>query len=854
MGKGKAGFSFAEMLIAMMIVCVVVAASLPFITLRKTLFGTHQNSDACIVEEGGNTLSAACQQAIVDCEYNRGNSCASVIFLASNPTYADTAKNVLKEACTQGSKKACDYFIEKCAENAANCSIDGTNNNNDLRHFLAINANDTGKGKSYIYTAVKKWFTDDIPNIVTEVKDACSANADSIACKMMSQKIYNFNRFERSNFVEENAITGTTFNNGVLSLLPQFVGGADGAPPDPDNNHDYEICAAPEVATLTKAVTGLNYDIKFTKCNVALNPVFVSENPGGSPTSGCWYGTARGVLNWGCQWESGGCGNNLGDLGGSTYEETDMFFCTHDKAVEACDALNNGVDYGEGCGTAAGCHPSTKGWRLPTTVEQWKLRYDYDDWAWTYIKATIIDTTLMCGGNAIDEIGCGIYANCAGSNDGNCHPQTYWSSTANGSNFYLNWYSSHYWYTGVDSTDAAYSTRCVRSIDPPEYVEPPNPDASHSSDYKICASPTITTLTKDVTGLPYDLKMTNCNVATAGVQANNFNQSSGCWYGNGTDGVNCSGTGCGADKFLCTHDAAVQACEALNLGVNYGQGCEGASGCDVSTYGWRLPKVDELKRLRETYGATVNSPLKANMKTNLDLCTAYASGSPKCYIYAGCTGSAGNCFPYCVWASDQNISNPSPMKYGNFWLTDATDDWENDYDDIATWALSTRCVKTVAVDPATPEGVGDPGPGEAYVITTNANHLTGATKVVSVSLTETSGGSNPVKWLVSFDSRVTWVKMTGECLSEASSLTFASANTAAEIQNWVKGCNLPAGTLDFAMDLQTTDGTTLPSVDKVVINYYQEFRNENLFQGDKISDNRKWLDFRLPLNGILAKI
>ncbi|OGI00730.1 MAG: hypothetical protein A2Y25_11720 [Candidatus Melainabacteria bacterium GWF2_37_15] len=708
----KAGFSLAEMLVAMLIVSVVMAASLPFITLRKTNLGTHKQTDACIVDEAGNASSDACQQAIADCKYNRGNSCATVVLLTLNPAYANTAKSVLNEACTAGGEKACDYFIEQCAESSANCSIDGTNANDDLRHFLAINANDTGRGKAYIYNKVKKWFTDQIPNIEAEVIAACTAYPNSIACKILSQKIYNFNRYERDDFTEENAITGTTFNDGVVTLLEQtdvtygdaYCWGRGEFGELGDENLSTHDVAVPAI---------VHGDITFSY--ISLGNDYGCGIEQGTNDAYCWGNGSDGKL-----------GDNIGgghEVGAPTLVQGNKKF----SFVAAGVSHTCGIELTT---NDAYCWGSSADEKLG----------DNDGAA-----ASQATPYLVQGSKKFSSISPGEFHTCGievTTNDAYC-----WGRGVNG--------------RLGDGNTTAHFQKLPYKVDGHDFF------SISAGNSHTCA---IEVGTNDAYcwGLGDDGRLGDNN-------ENGHSEGTPVSVGGGHD---FSSISAGAD-YTCGIEANT------NLAYCWGSGGSGQLGDNnTNAHAEGLPVAvqnnHQFSSLDTGNFLTVSHTCAVEITTN----DAYCWGD-------GDFGQLGDT------VSVHESGLPVLVQGG----------LDNSF-------IGVGFSHTCAITPDTS------GAAASYVTTTNTNQVAGATKVLSVVITQTSDANSPVKWLVSFDGRTTWKKMTSVCESEAAALDFSTSNTATEIQNWVKGCDLAAGTFDLAMDLQSTDGVTFPTVDKVLINYY----------------------------------
>ncbi|OGI00729.1 MAG: hypothetical protein A2Y25_11715 [Candidatus Melainabacteria bacterium GWF2_37_15] len=711
--KGKAGFSLVEMLVAMLIVSVVMAASLPLITLRKTSLGTHKQTDACIVNEAGNTLSDACQKAIADCKYNRGNSCATVVLLTLNATHANTAKSVLKEACIAGSEKACDYFIEQCAGDNTKCAIGGTDN--DLRYFLAINANDPGEGKAYIYSKVKKWFIDHIPNIEAEVIAACTAYPNGIACKILSQKIYNFNRFERDEFYEQDSIAGTTFNDGIVTLTglsvevdygPAYCWGHGINGSLGDNNTTDHSVGLPAVVEGNKKYSTISVGQEYT-CGIEQ----------GTNDAYCWGEGEFGKLG-----DNNTAVHNVGlpqlVQGGRKFTSISAasfgvsnFTC----AIE--QGTNDAYCWGQGeYGALGDNNTAVHNVGLPQIVQGSKK-----------FSSISVGENYTCG---IEQ----------GTNDAYC------------------WGEGEFGKLGDNNT------------------------AAHN-----VGLPTIVQGSRKFT-----------SIVLGGEHACALEQT--------TNDAYCWGQGWGGrlgDNNTDSHNVGLPVIVAGNREFS-----------SIASGGWHTCGVEKETNDVYCWGYGADGKLGDNntdthyvglpgiVQGNIKFSTLYPGNNHTCAVevtsnYSYCWGIGWNGRLGDNILGGHNVGLPGIVQ-GSQEFT------------FVSGGLSHTCGIVTY----------DPGAATSYLTTTDTNHLSGATKVLSVVITQTSDANSPVKWLVSFDGRTTWKKMTGVCTLEAATLDFSTSNTATEIQNWVKGCDLAAGTFDLAMDLQSTDGVTFPTVDKVLINYY----------------------------------
>jgi len=169
LSKNKA-FTLMEMLIAMTVISILMAASVPLITqMSKMKTGMDKNVTDCINKNtstgwyntdsaGATTLPAAgtsCYGAVVDVTNNRDNAFNVAYWTAVNGTTAQKimAKRILRAACDQGGTKACDYFINNCRINGSASSpyCDDTTDFTDITYYLHLNrTNYENKGATYI--------------------------------------------------------------------------------------------------------------------------------------------------------------------------------------------------------------------------------------------------------------------------------------------------------------------------------------------------------------------------------------------------------------------------------------------------------------------------------------------------------------------------------------------------------------------------------------------------------------------------------------------------------------------------------------------------------------------------------
>jgi len=167
-------FTLTEVLITMILVCVIMAATIPVFTQRKRHSGIDSNSQHCIVIDNGNLASSDCTAAVANCRYNTSFTCATLFFYAQSGTAAqkDDALSVVKAVCDQGGDVACDYLIQRCIDNNTLCEVAGKDY--DLNYYLNLDYSDTNPGKAYIEKQIKEYYSKGVTNIVSEVNSDCS--------------------------------------------------------------------------------------------------------------------------------------------------------------------------------------------------------------------------------------------------------------------------------------------------------------------------------------------------------------------------------------------------------------------------------------------------------------------------------------------------------------------------------------------------------------------------------------------------------------------------------------------------------------------------------------------------------
>src|SRR3989339_866614 len=278
------GFSMAELMVALLLISVALAAVVPIMTKRLHNSGTEQNALQCITANAtdismnyttGNITSfptsGYCYASYYGCKIGKTDICNTLYSYADGnftSTLTTAARKVLRASCDKGGSDACKYFISRCVDNVSGCS-NTTYPYFTLRYYMNLFSNNTAQnfGRAYIESQSKNYYCWNITSFTNEINTSCSS--------------YTPNK---------------TSCNVKNSACPDD-------PPDP-------TCGAMIIGS-----------IKVSLCNNEYNLGPNGSNPGGT---GCWQG-----LNTTCS--GTGCSRNICNLNG---------------AVAACSALNGGVNYG----------------------------------------------------------------------------------------------------------------------------------------------------------------------------------------------------------------------------------------------------------------------------------------------------------------------------------------------------------------------------------------------------------------------------------------------------------------------------------------------------------------------------
>lgn len=181
----KRGFTLNEMLIALVIIGIITAATIPMFTLRKKSKDFEITSVTCAQTELAADLnSTACAAAVNKAKYGQEKAINTLAFLVNNGQTGDiknAASKILKQACDNGGDKACNYFVTACQRDSALCDTTGTDDGYDLRHYLELMPSTNDSPKFLIYDQAKALYDSSNANIKTIVDYVCCPNIN-MAC------------------------------------------------------------------------------------------------------------------------------------------------------------------------------------------------------------------------------------------------------------------------------------------------------------------------------------------------------------------------------------------------------------------------------------------------------------------------------------------------------------------------------------------------------------------------------------------------------------------------------------------------------------------------------------------------
>jgi len=206
----KKGFTLMEMLISMVVISILMAASVPLITqFSSSKTGVDKNTVDCIKSnistgwydtDGAGatttpTSNSSCYAAVVDAQFNRGRALSTDFWYTEHGTtdQKSMAKKILRAACDLGGDKACDYFVNKCMTDgsASTPYCNDTSAYTDITYYMNLDkATYHNSGANYLLRMLEETLPKMNPNLLNEVFADCAADSSSIACDLAKNSIY----------------------------------------------------------------------------------------------------------------------------------------------------------------------------------------------------------------------------------------------------------------------------------------------------------------------------------------------------------------------------------------------------------------------------------------------------------------------------------------------------------------------------------------------------------------------------------------------------------------------------------------------------------------------------------------
>lgn len=820
--KKSKGFTLSEVVITMAVLAIFLAVTVPLFTLQKGFTGTDKDAADCITKGTFDIASTACKAALSKCERNKGNTCNTLLNLVSS--YSDPALTVLGQACTNGGKQACGILINRCIDNSANCEV--TDKTYDIHNYLALAATDTSIGKETMYNLLKTKMDLGISNIYDRVITDCQADSASMACTLIGHKVYQFNADDENDFIEMDPDYGTIFNNSKIQLtndywLLQYGGIYDDGQyldtgwrnivvPSADGNYLY-------VAGAENSVGGNNWQNTCTaayvmKTNISNGSVVWKKHYGCATAAAMtvsgnyiyiagdfWYGpprsgeafiaklddTQNGTVVWKKQYGGGASdfiktiavsGNNI-YVAGSEYSDTSNSGRSEMLVMMVDDSLN---------GTAV-----------------WKKKF---------------------GGTKYDELhNLKVYGNYV---------------------YIVGWDSSDTQFSGADDGIDVY----VAKLNAPNGTVVWEKHYGYQADdegYDLVVSGNyvyVTGRTKAGYSIPgWDvlaMKLNDADDSTGGtiVWKKKYGQSTynevGSYIYAAGNYIYVSGyedSGGNNDILLMKINQSDGSAVWKNRYGNTGDE-KGQSLVVLGDYIY-VAGFENSDAAGGVYDVVLMKINKNISSSNIGTWTLGTGGNGEDILNTkwGFNGGEAMSIDPARWISDGvDIKTPTTAADA-LWTTGEAETTGGTGTDITTWAnpngMDIGVYWTVNAAPITGWR-----PFYYYIMTSDTNHISGIkAKTISAAITQdtTPAGTN-IKYLVSFDGRLTWQMYDGSAWQDVNTLNglndytvATSGSTAAQIQTGLTNYTVPAGSsLDFAIYLLSSDNTATPYVDSIDIWYY----------------------------------
>lgn len=228
LNKKRQGFSLGMAMVILLMASLSIIASFSLFTIKHdNNTGTSEYVKHCIIDETAADLTTpACTGAINGCKAGIDKDCKTLFSLVGNNTVP--VLKVSRAVCDAGGDKACIFLMGRCAFDSANCDLTGSEN--DIKYYLALPASNTNPGNLIVQTKGLEYFHHRMPNFNTEVQTVCDAEwtashtRNSTACQILGYQAgtytYDFDPVDRALFSEQDAVRGTAFSGGTVSLIP----------------------------------------------------------------------------------------------------------------------------------------------------------------------------------------------------------------------------------------------------------------------------------------------------------------------------------------------------------------------------------------------------------------------------------------------------------------------------------------------------------------------------------------------------------------------------------------------------------------------------------------------------------
>jgi competence protein ComGC len=194
--KHKTGFSLIEIIVLLLLISVIMAATIPMLTKRKSDVGTSQSVINCITSGVPDILfnestgvitsfpdSGNCRAAYYGCQTGKTDICNTLYYYADGKGSSDqitSALKILRASCDQGGEDACEYLIDRCKSNSSNCTSPDVKYS--LRFYTNMPGTTENDGRSIIETNGANYYIWGEGNFTAEIDTVCGAHAESTAC------------------------------------------------------------------------------------------------------------------------------------------------------------------------------------------------------------------------------------------------------------------------------------------------------------------------------------------------------------------------------------------------------------------------------------------------------------------------------------------------------------------------------------------------------------------------------------------------------------------------------------------------------------------------------------------------